>query len=150
VTNSSDRTIRQFNLPTYPAPSSEGLYLEQELEPTHRFNDPINRTAWHAVAYSPDGEWLAGGAADPANHKIYIWDISNDGQFAATLDGGREPLTYIHVCGNFQGRNKVTRIDVVRTVASIEERNSINNQSGNDPNLALSYPREMGRVRRWI
>ena len=61
VTNSSDRTLRQFNLPTYP-PSSPGReFLEQELEPTRRFNDPINKTAWHAMSYSPDGEWLAGG-----------------------------------------------------------------------------------------
>lgn len=37
------------------------------------------------------------GAADPATHKIYIWDISNDGQFASTLDGGREPLVHVHV-----------------------------------------------------
>jgi len=70
--------------------------MEQELEPTYRFNDPINKTAWHAMAYSPDGEWLAGGAADNATHKIYIWDISNEGQFAAALDGGREPLLHVH------------------------------------------------------
>ena len=37
------------------------------------------------------------GAADPAGHKIYIWDISNDGQFASALDGGREPLVHLHV-----------------------------------------------------
>ncbi|KIK65788.1 hypothetical protein GYMLUDRAFT_39315 [Collybiopsis luxurians FD-317 M1] len=102
VTNSSDRTLRQFSLPTYP-PSAfdehtgrDSNFVEQELEPTHRFNDPINKTAWHAVSYSPDGEWLAGGAADAANHKIYIWDISNDGIFASTLDGGREPLAHLH------------------------------------------------------
>ncbi|KAA1466074.1 WD40 repeat-like protein [Dentipellis sp. KUC8613] len=95
VTNSADRTLRQFNLPSYPSPSSDKEYLEQDLEPTHRFNDPINRNAWHGMAYSPDGEWLAGGAADPATHKIYIWDISNDGQFASALDGGREPLLFV-------------------------------------------------------
>jgi COMPASS component SWD1 len=66
------------------------------------------------MSYSPDGEWLAGGivlygfiswadqtritgAADTATHKIYIWDISNDGQFASALDGGREPLLHLHV-----------------------------------------------------
>ncbi|KAF8966453.1 WD40-repeat-containing domain protein [Flammula alnicola] len=104
VTNSSDRTLRQFILPKYPDPPTEielqnqthVSFLDAELEPTHRFNDPINRTAWHAMCYSPDGEWLAGGAADPAGHKIYIWDISNDGQFASALDGGREPLVYLH------------------------------------------------------
>ncbi|KAG5645768.1 hypothetical protein DXG03_005305 [Asterophora parasitica] len=92
VTNSSDRTLRQFSLPTYGAPNPDGEFLDEELEPTHRFNDPINKTAWYGMSYSPDGEWLAGGAADPASHKIYIWDISNDGQFASALDGGREPL----------------------------------------------------------
>ncbi|KAF8629362.1 hypothetical protein AX15_003493 [Amanita polypyramis BW_CC] len=96
VTNSSDRTLRQFNLPTYPPAGRGRDVLELELEPTQRFNDPINRTAWHAMSYSPDGEWLAGGAADPAAHKIYIWDISNEGQFASALDGGREPLIHLH------------------------------------------------------
>lgn len=95
VTNSSDRTLRQFILPSYAGCEENGL-LDQELEPTHRFNDPINKTAWHAMSYSPDGEWLAGGAADPAAHKVYIWDISNDGQFASALDGGREPLLHLH------------------------------------------------------
>lgn len=60
ITNSSDRTLRQFNLPIYP-PCEEGEVMEQELEPTLRFSDPIGRVAWHNMAYSPDGEWLAGG-----------------------------------------------------------------------------------------
>lgn len=62
VTNSSDRTLRQFNLPTYPPPNDAREYIEVELEPTHRFNDPISRAAWHAMSFSPDGEWLAGGS----------------------------------------------------------------------------------------
>lgn len=99
VTNSSDRTLRQFNLPLYAPPSADGAYIEQDLEPMYRFSDPINKVAWHGMSYSPDGEWLAGGAADNATHKIYIWDISNDGQFATALDGGREPLVHLHVCG---------------------------------------------------
>jgi len=96
VTNSSDRILRQFNLPIYPSPTADREYIEQELEPTYRFNDPINRNPWHAMSYSPDGEWLAGGAADNATHKIYIWDIANEGQFASALDGGREPLLHVH------------------------------------------------------
>ncbi|KZT12652.1 WD40 repeat-like protein [Laetiporus sulphureus 93-53] len=96
VTNSSDRTLRQFTVPYYPPPSADGEYFEQELEPTYRFNDPINKNAWHGMSYSPDGEWLAGGAADNATHKIYIWDILNEGQFATALDGGRDPLIDLH------------------------------------------------------
>ena len=69
ATNSSDRTIRQFTLPTYPSPPDSGTtggssklaVFETELEPTHRFNDPISKVSWHAISYSPDGEWLAGG-----------------------------------------------------------------------------------------
>lgn len=96
VTNSSDRILRQFNLPVYTTPTTDAECLEQELEPTYRFNDPISKTAWLAMSYSPDGEYLAGGAADNAAHKIYIWDIANEGQFAAALDGGREPLLHVH------------------------------------------------------
>src|ERR1700722_20323992 len=42
------------------------------------------------------GVWQI-GAADPAAHKIYIWDLSNDGQLSSTLDGGRVPLIHVHV-----------------------------------------------------
>ncbi|KAF9652158.1 WD40 repeat-like protein [Thelephora ganbajun] len=116
TTNSSDRVLRLFYLPTYPSPPAssttpsqpstpnpqivnqiqpESQVLEQEFEPVHRFHDPITKTAWHTMSYSPDGDWLAGGAADPANHKIYIWDIQHNGQFTTTLDGGREPLVHV-------------------------------------------------------
>ena len=43
---------------------------------------------------------MAGGAADQAAHKVYIWDLSNDGQFTTALDGGREPLVDMHVRAN--------------------------------------------------
>ncbi|KAH9950039.1 hypothetical protein B0H21DRAFT_20895 [Amylocystis lapponica] len=86
VTNSSDRILRHFNLPMYAPPTADREYIEQELEPVYRLNDPINKIAWHNMSYSPDGEWLAGGAADNATHKIYIWDIANEGQFASVLD----------------------------------------------------------------
>ena len=89
--------MRQFILPKYPTPTDDYFYLDTDLEPTHRFSDPINRNAWHVMMYSPDGEWLAGGASDNATHKIYIWDIVNDGRFTSTLDGGREPLLHAHV-----------------------------------------------------
>ena len=59
----------------------------------------MNRTQWHALSYSPDGEWLAGGAADAAAHKIYIWDCSGDGQLVNALDGGTAPLLWLHVSG---------------------------------------------------
>ena len=120
TTNSSDRVLRLFYLPSYSPPPATSItplptqpstpnphainqtqpepqILEQELEPVHRFHDPITKTAWHTMSYSPDGDWLAGGAADPANHKIYIWDIQHNGQFATALDGGREPLVHVDV-----------------------------------------------------
>lgn len=61
VTNSADRILRHFTLPVYAPPSIDGSYIEQELEPTYRFSDPINRVAWYTMSYSPDGEFLAGG-----------------------------------------------------------------------------------------
>ena len=76
VTNSSDRTLRQFNVPVYAAPSANGEFVEQELEPTHRFNDPINKTAWHAMSYSSDGEWLAGGKSWPSNFVVALFSYT--------------------------------------------------------------------------
>ncbi|KAH9921520.1 COMPASS complex protein [Epithele typhae] len=95
ATNSSDRVLRQLSLPLYPTPTTDD-YIESELEPSLRFHDPISKVSWHAMCYSPDGQWLAGGAADDASHKIYIWELAREGLLANTLDGGRELLTYVH------------------------------------------------------
>ncbi|KAH8830539.1 WD40 repeat-like protein [Flagelloscypha sp. PMI_526] len=97
VSNSSDKVLRQFILPSYETPAEDTTtWTESELEATHKFVEPINKFAWNAMSYSPDGEWLAGGASDPSGHKIYVWDMANDGYLASPLEGGREPLTYLH------------------------------------------------------
>jgi COMPASS component SWD1 len=105
VTNSSDRTVRLINLPpAYPKPPSdsaedagEHVFIQDELEPSYRFNDAISRTPWAQVSVDGMGMLLAGGAADPASHKIFLWDIANDGRLLTALDGGREPLVDVHV-----------------------------------------------------
>ena len=163
VTNSSDRTLRQFILPTYPSPTfghaaprtesplpsssssplpiqiDDTLIVESELEPINRFNDPINKVAWHAMCFSPDGDWLAGGAADNATHKIYIWDPQNEGQFASTLDGGREPLVHVHVGGLMLGIHFDFKFVVDHLVASNETNDSLDNKPGEYPHMALPY-----------
>ncbi|KAF9521669.1 WD40-repeat-containing domain protein [Crepidotus variabilis] len=110
VTNSTDRTLRQFTLPTYKSPSAQYSppsvpsspsvliqpsvppfpFLDTDLEPTHRLSDPINKYSWNAVTLSPSGEYLAGGAADQANLKVYVWDLESDGRLGGVLEGGRE------------------------------------------------------------
>ena len=71
LTNSSDRILRQFNLPaSYPQELESDENPEQELEPTYRFSDPISRVAWHNMAYSPDGEWVAGGKQPSEPQKV--------------------------------------------------------------------------------
>jgi len=92
VTNSSDRTLRQFILPAYPPPNADREYIEQELEPTHRFNDPISRTAWHAVSYSPDGEWLAGG-----EHPFFPRILAPAADWAARRRGGCRDAQNLHM-----------------------------------------------------
>ncbi|KIY66328.1 COMPASS complex protein [Cylindrobasidium torrendii FP15055 ss-10] len=93
LTINSDRYIRCFNVPSFP-PSEASI--ESDLEPTYRFHDPVNKNAWLAVAFSPSGEWVAGGADDSASHKIFIWDLNNDGRLTVTLDGGKETLSHLH------------------------------------------------------
>lgn len=63
VSNSSDKILRQFNLPIYDPPKEGDSWIENELEPTHKFIEPINKYMWNAMSYSPDGEWLAGGTS---------------------------------------------------------------------------------------
>ena len=62
------RTLLQFILPSYtdyhdaiPTPPTthtnhQPQFLDLELDPTCRFNDPFNKTSWHAMCYSLYGE----------------------------------------------------------------------------------------------
>jgi COMPASS component SWD1 len=98
ITNSSDRTLREFFVPiVYPEPQPSDLPLPVptlELEAVHRYSDPITRTAWTGMSLNRSGSLLAG--VDQMTHKIYIWD-TRDGRFITTLDGGREALADVHV-----------------------------------------------------
>ncbi|KII96041.1 hypothetical protein PLICRDRAFT_35009 [Plicaturopsis crispa FD-325 SS-3] len=91
-TNSTDRVLRQFTLPSYPPPSASLAYIEAQLEPTHRFSDPVNRVAWGAVGYSADGEWLGAGAKGAGRGGVSVWAVGErgGGAFEGDLDGGRE------------------------------------------------------------
>jgi COMPASS component SWD1 len=90
---------RSLNLPTgLMIPSTERRGMQCHIAQTESGLREVctrNETDPRRPAIEPVA-W-AEGAADPAAHKIYIWDISNDGQFASALDGGREPLIHIHV-----------------------------------------------------
>ena len=75
--SSSSPSSSSRSTPALRTASTASNVNEQELEPTHRFHDPINKTAWHNMAYSPDGEWLAGGelwfrALTPDTNSIFF------------------------------------------------------------------------------
>ncbi|KAF8529082.1 WD40 repeat-like protein [Hysterangium stoloniferum] len=99
LTNSTDRVIRHFEIPAYPPPSADSEaaseYVEQDIEPVYKFADPVDKVQWNGIGYSADTEWVIGGAADAAKHKIYVWDLSQEGILYETLEGGREPLVDI-------------------------------------------------------
>jgi len=64
LTNSQDRVIRHFEIPTYPPPTEledSSAYLELEIEPTFKFADRVDKVQWNGIGYSADSEWVIGG-----------------------------------------------------------------------------------------
>ncbi|KIJ56751.1 hypothetical protein M422DRAFT_72901 [Sphaerobolus stellatus SS14] len=96
LVNSQDRVIRHFEIPTYPIPSKQSEandgFFDLDLEPIYRFADPVDKVQWNGIGYSADSEWVIGGAADTATHKIYVWDLNQDGVLYEAVEGGRERL----------------------------------------------------------
>jgi COMPASS component SWD1 len=86
VISSSDRAIRTFQVSP----------LTGVLNPIHRFQDLVNRTPWHAVGFSGDGEYVMGGAGHKMAHNVFIWD-RDSGVLVKVLEGPRESLIYCDV-----------------------------------------------------
>jgi hypothetical protein len=163
VTNSSDRTLRQFVLPAYPPPNADREYVEHELEPTHRFNDPIGRTAWHAMSYSPDGEWLAGGEQPILVCLVVLTGVALQGRRT------RRRTRYIYgtsrMTGSLRARwmegaslsctctcvhsfvGLMVLMEMVGAVASAKASDRVDDESGQYLDLALPYTRTVGCVR---
>ncbi|RXK41961.1 hypothetical protein M231_00682 [Tremella mesenterica] len=81
ILSSTDRALR-----TLSVDSRTGA-----LAPVHRFQDLINRTPWHAIAFSGDAEYVMGGAGHKMAHNVFIWD-RDSGSLVKVLEGPREPL----------------------------------------------------------
>lgn len=86
VISSSDRAIRTFQVSP----------LTGVLNPIHRFQDLVNRTPWHAVGFSGDGEYVMGGAGHKMAHNVFVWD-RDSGVLVKVLEGPRESLIYCDV-----------------------------------------------------
>ncbi|KAL7420869.1 chromatin binding protein [Cryptotrichosporon argae] len=81
VVSSSDRALRVCDVDP-----RTGL-----LTPAHRFQDMVNRTPWHAVGFSGDGEYVMGGAGHKVAHNVFVWDRES-GVLVKVLEGPKENL----------------------------------------------------------
>jgi COMPASS component SWD1 len=86
VISSSDRAIRTFQVSP----------LTGVLNPIHRFQDLVNRTPWHAVGFSGDGEYVMGGAGHKMAHNVFVWD-RDSGVLVKVLEGPKESLIHCDV-----------------------------------------------------
>lgn len=88
ILNSSDRALRVLTV----SPQTGAL------APIHRFQDLVNRTPWHAVGFSGDGEYVFGGAGHKMSHNVFVWD-REAGALVKVLEGPKESLMDADVSG---------------------------------------------------
>ncbi|KAK8850581.1 hypothetical protein IAR55_004500 [Kwoniella newhampshirensis] len=81
IISASDRALRLLSV--HP--------LTSTLTPLHRFQDLVNRTPWHAIGFSGDGEYVMGGAGHKMAHNVFVWDRES-GVLVKVLEGPKEPL----------------------------------------------------------
>ncbi|WWC65240.1 uncharacterized protein I303_107857 [Kwoniella dejecticola CBS 10117] len=81
ITSASDRALRILSVDP----------LTSTLTPLHRFQDLVNRTPWHAIGFSGDGEYVMGGAGHKMAHNVFIWDRETT-VLIKVLEGPKEPL----------------------------------------------------------
>jgi WD40 repeat protein len=58
---------------------------------TQEYEDPVNRIGWVDADLSRNCEYLGGALADPREHKLYVWDLSNSA-LVKVIDGPKEDV----------------------------------------------------------
>lgn len=86
--NSSDRIIRQINLPDLlnnPDPDSWEFEVEQ------RYQDVVNRLQWNTVHFNHNLEFLVASTFGQSSQDLYVWETSM-GTLIKILEGSHEEL----------------------------------------------------------
>ncbi|KAH3687928.1 hypothetical protein WICPIJ_001084 [Wickerhamomyces pijperi] len=90
ATNSSDRIIRQYNIPSDATLDDPQTW--QALEITHKYQDIVNRIQWNSIMFHPteNSEYLIASAYG-SSHVIYMWETTT-GSMLNILQGPEEEL----------------------------------------------------------
>ena len=81
ITNSSDRTIRSFNLAFDP------LVVNLDC----KFLDSVVRNQWQSCCFTADGENVVGSVESNHLHNIYVWD-----KYSAAIKRILEGIKILH------------------------------------------------------
>lgn len=86
--NSSDRIIRQINLP-----EADLDFWTGEIEIENKYQDIVNRIQWNSIYFSDNSEYLI-ASAHGSSHSIYVWETTT-GSMIHLLQGPDEELVDI-------------------------------------------------------
>lgn len=86
--NSSDRVIRQINLPDMARNPDPALW---EFDVEHKYQDVVNRLQWNTVAFSHNSEFLVASTFGQSSQDLYLWETSM-GTLIKILEGSHEEL----------------------------------------------------------
>lgn len=86
--NSSDRIIRQINLPDMINITDPSLW---EFEVEHKYQDVVNRLQWNSVTFNHNGEFLVASTFGQSSHDLYVWETAL-GSLVKILEGSNEEL----------------------------------------------------------
>lgn len=87
--NSSDRVIRQINLPDFVNDLNTPELWQFEVE--HKYQDVVNRLQWNSVAFNHNAEFLVASTFGQSSQDLYVWETSL-GSLVKILEGSNEEL----------------------------------------------------------
>lgn len=86
--NSSDRIIRQINLPDLINVDNPD---DWEFEIEHKYQDVVNRLQWNTVSFNHNAEFLVASTFGQSSQDLYVWETSL-GSLIKILEGSPEEL----------------------------------------------------------